>query len=378
MLLPDLKQQFRQLIQIPTVSSTQQQLDQSNQAVIELLAHWLTELKFNCHIQPVAQGKYNLIARYGEGDGGLILSGHTDTVPYDESLWATNPLELYEANDRWYGLGSCDMKGFFAMAIEAIKAVQDNPFKHPLTLIATCDEESSMNGARTLDNKYPLAQAIIIGEPTNLQPIRLHKGILMERIELLGQSGHSSDPNLGHNALEAMNEVITSLIQLRTQWQQQYQNALFTTPYATLNLGRIYGGDNPNRICGHCCLDFDLRPLPSMESDHLQTEIKQRIQAIADQHHVALNYSSLFPHIPAFEQKANSTLVQLAEKLTNKRSAAVSFATEAPFIHTLAQDTIILGAGSIDQAHQPNEYVSLSQVNAYIKLLKQFIAYYCL
>lgn len=378
-MLPDFKQQFKQLLRTNSVSSTQANLDQSNKEVIDLLASWLDELGFKLEIQAVAEGKYNLLAQYGSGTGGLVLAGHTDTVPYDETHWASNPLDLYEAENRWYGLGSCDMKGFFAIAIKALQPLLDKPFKQPLFILATCDEESSMNGARTLlASKQKFGRAAVIGEPTNLHPIRLHKGIMMDRIEMIGQSGHSSNPTLGHSALEAMNEAMTTLLKLRSKWQQHYQNPLFSVPYPTLNLGCIHGGDNPNRICGQCALEFDLRPLPTMVADDLRATIIQQLTPIIEKHQVSLNYQPLFGDIPAFEQNANSELVKLAEKLTGLTSESVAFATEAPFIQQVVGDTIILGAGSIDQAHQPNEYLSLSQIEPYTLLLRQLITHYCL
>ncbi|MGO3533128.1 M20/M25/M40 family metallo-hydrolase, partial [Pseudomonas helleri] len=112
--LPSLKEQFAALIGTPSVSCTQPHLDQSNRAVIDLLATWLGELGFSCDIQQVSPGKFNLLASFGSGPGGLVLAGHSDTVPYDEALWQTDPLKLTEVDNRWVGLGSCDMKGFFA------------------------------------------------------------------------------------------------------------------------------------------------------------------------------------------------------------------------------------------------------------------------
>lgn len=271
------------------------------------------------------------------------------------------------------------MKGFFAIAIKALQPLLDQPFKQPLFILATCDEESSMDGARALlDSKQKFGRAAVIGEPTSLRPIRLHKGIMMDRIEITGQSGHSSNPNLGHSALEAMNDTITTLLKLRSEWQQRFQNPLFTVPYPTLNLGCIHGGDNPNRICGQCALEFDLRPLPTMVAEELRATIIQQLTPIIEKHQVSLNYRPLFGDIPAFEQNPQSELVKLAEKLTGYPSESVAFATEAPFIQQVTGDTLILGAGSIDQAHQPNEYLSLSQIEPYTLLLRQLITHYCL
>src|SRR5690606_6667875 len=137
-----------------------------------------------------------------------------------------------------YGLGACDMKGFFALVIEAVRGLLDQPFRQPLIILATCDEESSMSGARALaEAGRPLGRAAVIGEPTGLKPIRLHKGVMMERLDITGRSGHSSDPSLGNSALEAMHAAIGELLALRSEWQREYHNALFQVSVPTLNLG---------------------------------------------------------------------------------------------------------------------------------------------
>ena len=146
--LPSLKEQFAALISAPSVSCTQAHLDQTNRPVIDLLALWLGDLGFAIDIQQVSPGKFNLLASYGSGPGGLVLAGHSDTVPYDEALWQTDPLELTEVDGRWVGLGSCDTKGFFALAIEAVLPLLDQPFKQPLLILATCDEERDRKSTR--------------------------------------------------------------------------------------------------------------------------------------------------------------------------------------------------------------------------------------
>ncbi|MDX1269039.1 MAG: M20/M25/M40 family metallo-hydrolase, partial [Oceanisphaera sp.] len=184
--LPSFKEQFAALIAAPSVSCTQAHWDQSNRPVIELLSSWLGDLGFACDVQQVSPGKFNLLASYGSGPGGLVLAGHSDTVPFDAALWQTDPLKLTERDGRWIGLGSCDMKGFFALIIEAVQPLLTQSFQQPLLILATCDEESSMSGARALaDAGRPLGRAAVIGEPTGLKPIRLHKGVMMERIDIL-------------------------------------------------------------------------------------------------------------------------------------------------------------------------------------------------
>jgi acetylornithine deacetylase len=377
--LPSMKDQFAALIAAPSVSCTQPSLDQSNRAVIDLLASWLGDLGFACDIQQVSLGKFNLVATYGSGPGGLVLSGHSDTVPYDDALWKTDPLKLTEVDGRWVGLGSCDMKGFFALAIEALQPLLDKPFKQPLIILATCDEESSMSGAKALAAAGGvLGRAAVIGEPTGLKPIRLHKGVMMERIEILGRSGHSSDPSLGHSALEAMYDAIGALKGLRQQWQEKYRNPQFSVPAPTLNFGCIHGGDNPNRICGQCSLEFDLRPLPGMDPEMLRAAIRQKLQPLAELHQVKIDYAPLFSEVAPFEQSADAELVRVAERLTGHTAEAVAFGTEAPYLQRLGCETIVLGPGDIACAHQPGEYLEMSRLQPTVRLLRQLIEHYCL
>jgi acetylornithine deacetylase len=374
-----MKDQFAALIAAPSVSCTQPSLDQSNRAVIDLLAGWLGDLGFACDIQQVSPGKFNLLATYGTGPGGLVLSGHSDTVPYDDALWKTDPLKLTEVDSRWVGLGSCDMKGFFALAIEALQPLLDKPFKQPLIILATCDEESSMSGAKALAAAGgTLGRAAVIGEPTGLKPIRLHKGVMMERIEILGRSGHSSDPSLGHSALEAMYDAIGALKNLRQQWQEKYRNPQFSVPAPTMNFGCIHGGDNPNRICGQCSLEFDLRPLPGMDPEMLRSAIRQKLQPLAELHQVKIDYAPLFSEVAPFEQNADAELVRVAERLTGHTAEAVAFGTEAPYLQRLGCETIVLGPGDIACAHQPGEYLEMSRLQPTVRLLRQLIEHYCL
>ncbi|MBA1193035.1 acetylornithine deacetylase [Pseudomonas entomophila] len=377
--LPTLKDQFAALIAAPSVSCTQTSLDQSNAPVIELLAGWLGDLGFACEIQTVSPGKFNLLASRGTGPGGLVLAGHSDTVPFDEQLWQSDPLKLEEIDGRWVGLGSCDMKGFFALVIEAVRPLLEHDFKQPLLILATCDEESSMSGARALaEAGQPLGRAAVIGEPTGLRPVRLHKGIMMDRIDILGRSGHSSDPSLGRSAMEAMHAVMGEMMDLRRQWQKTYRNPQFTVPTPTLNFGCIHGGDNPNRICGQCALEFDLRPLPGMDPEPLRAAIRAKLAPLAERHDVRIDYAPLFPEVPPFEQPADSELVLLAERLTGHRAEAVAFGTEAPYLQALGCETLVLGPGDIACAHQPGEYLEVSRIEPTVRLLRELIQHYCL
>lgn len=374
-------QRLAELVGTPSVSSTDTYWDQGNREVIDRLAGWLERMGFAIEILPVtADGsKANLIATLGSGPGGLVLAGHTDTVPFDEGRWRSDPLTLTERDGRLYGLGSTDMKGFFPLALAAAEAFLEQPLQQPLIVLATADEESSMNGARALAAAgRPRARAAIIGEPTGLAPVHMHKGIMMQAVRVTGRSGHSSNPDLGNNALEGMHAVLGALMGYREQLKQRYSNPQFAVAYPTLNLGCMHGGDNPNRICGSAELHFDLRMTPDGDNAAACEDIARLLEGIGGERELDIELRQLVQPVPPFHQDAHSELVRTAEQLTGHTAQPVGFATEAPFLQQLGMQTIVLGPGSIDSAHQPDEYLAMDQLQPCVDLLRQFIAHYCL
>ncbi|HET7569501.1 MAG TPA: acetylornithine deacetylase [Gammaproteobacteria bacterium] len=379
--IPPLIEMIRALIATPSVSSVSPEFDMSNRPVADLLANWCEDAGFRVELQKLdaAPGKVNLIASLGRGDGGLALAGHTDTVPYDKALWSSDPFKLRAADDRLYGLGSADMKSFFAFALEAATQFDAAAFRRPLVLVATADEESDMFGGRALAGSgLPGVSRVVIGEPTRMRPVRMHKGILMESIRVLGQSGHSSDPALGANAVEGMHAIIAALLDYRTAMQQAHRDEHFAVPLPTLNFGAIRGGDNPNRICGECELHIDLRTLPGMTTDAVREAFQQRCRDALAGTPFRLEFRRLFEGIDAMETPAESALVAAAERLTGAESEAVSFGTEAPFFRELGLDTIVLGPGDIAQAHQPDEYLGLDMIEPARNTFKRLIEEFCL
>ncbi len=372
---------FAQLIATPSVSSVSPEFDMGNREIIDLLANWLSDLGFATEVIPVADSpfKANLIATLGEGEDGLVLAGHTDTVPYDEGLWRHDPFVLVEEDNRLYGLGSSDMKGFIAIAIEAAKAFLDKRLKHPLILLATADEESSMCGAKRLaEIERPKARYAVIGEPTALVPIRMHKGVVMEALKLTGRAGHSSNPALGVNALDGMHKAIGTMMAWREGLADQHRNPGFEVPYPTLNLGYINGGDNPNRICGHCELHFDMRLMPGMDMQTLRPQLESRLREALSGSELHMEMQNLDVDVPAFETPAEADLVQTLEALTGHTARSVGFASEAPFLQQMGIETVILGPGDIEQAHQPDEFLLTERIEPTLKLLSALIQRYCL
>jgi acetylornithine deacetylase len=379
--IPALLDMISDLIAAPSVSSTNPALDQGNMAVIELLANWLDDTGFDIEIMrlPGEPAKANLIATLGSGSGGLVLAGHTDTVPYDQGKWRYDPFRLTNTDGKLYGLGTSDMKSFMALALEATRELQAHDLQEPLILLATADEETSMSGARALvEHNRPQARHALIGEPTGLRPVRMHKGIMMEAIRLTGQSGHSSDPTLGNSALEAMHSVLGTLINWRRELQERHHSPFFAVPVPTLNLGHIHGGDNPNRICASCDLHIDLRPLPGMDLQELRDEMRNRVLNVLQDTGIEADFESLFEGIPAMETPATARIVQLAGELTGHTPEAVAFGTEAPYLSSLGMETVILGPGDIAQAHQPDEFIRVDRLDPTVDLLKSLINTVCI
>lgn len=380
MSLPNFQQALTELIACPSISATSTTWDQSNQAVIELLANWFADLGFSINIQqvPDSRGKYNLLAKLGEGEGGLLLSGHSDTVPFDEKGWDSDPFTITDKADKFYGLGTCDMKGFFAFILQACKNLPIQNMRKPLYILATADEETTMAGARFfIEQQLAKPDVAIIGEPTNLQPVIMHKGHMSHRISVKGKSGHSSMPQKGVNAIEVMYFVIEKLMTLKNDLADKYVNEAFTVTEPTLNFGAIKGGDSANRICGDCYLDIDLRALPGIKDDELVHWLSEALKSVAENYPGRVTMEELHASSPAFAEDKDSELVKLAEKFSGHCCQAVNYATEAPFIQQLGCQTIVLGPGSIDQAHQVNEYLAFDQIIPTEKILLEFIQKYC-
>ena len=381
MRIPRPLEMLETLVAAPSVSCTDAERDQGNLGVVNHLANWLEDLGFDIEVLPLPNkpGKGNLVARRGASDseGGIVLAGHTDTVPCDESLWRSDPFTLSEREGRFYGLGSCDMKGFFPLALAAAERHAEARLQRPLTIVATADEESSMDGARYLAERgIPKAAATVIGEPTSMMPVRAHKGVAMLSIAVQGSSGHSSNPALGDNALEGMHRVMGALLEFRAQLGQRHVNPAFEVAVPTLNLGCMRAGDNPNRICGHAELQIDLRLLPGMDTAAVVDDLRACVEAAG--HETPVTARTKFTPVQPFETPADGALVGALEALSGQRAGTVAFGTEAPFFQALGMETVVFGPGAIDQAHQPNEFLDAAQLQPMEDALAALIAQYCL
>ncbi|EOE2082868.1 acetylornithine deacetylase [Vibrio cholerae] len=375
--LPSFLEVYEGLISTSSISSTDARWNEGNEQVIAKLADWLSALGFSIQIEQVAPNKQNLMAKLGSGEGGLLLAGHSDTVPFDEGRWNYNPHALTQANNRFYGLGTADMKGFFAFIYEAVKNVDWSKQTKPLYVLATCDEETTMLGARHFTENAPFKpDYCIIGEPTSLVPIRAHKGHVANAIRVTGKSGHSSNPALGVNAIEIMHEVLFALMQLRDRLIKEYHHPGFEIPTPTLNLGHIHGGDSPNRICGCCELHYDVRPLPGISLDGLDNLMRDALREVQQKWPGRIELVPLHDPIPGYECAHDHPFIHGISEICQQEAQTVNYCTEAPFLQQICP-TLVLGPGSIDQAHQPDEFLAFEFIDPTVRVLSRAMQKYC-
>jgi acetylornithine deacetylase len=271
------------------------------------------------------------------------------------------------------------MKCFFPLVIEALRGLELRALKRPLIILATADEESTMAGVRTLVGRAKsLGRYALIGEPTGLKPVHMHKGVLMASIHLQGRAGHASDPRLGNNAIDGMYRVMGAFLDWREELRERHRNPLFEVMEPTLNLGSIHGGDSPNRICAHCELQIDLRLLPGMPLEEIQGTLKGRVEHAIAGTGLTLEMQPLFKGVPAFATRKDSWIVRMTEQITGAQAGTVAFATEGPFLNALGMETVVLGPGDIKVAHQSDEFIAVERLKPMVELLRKLIVDLCM
>lgn len=378
-------EQLRQLVRINTSSSPDPDIDKSNKELVYLLAQWLEDMKFEINIIPDEKdvNKLNLVATIGKGTEGpgIIFSGHTDTVDAKEPLWQTNPFELVEKNNRFYGLGVCDMKSFFPVFFESVREILKNKgsLKGRITLVATSNEEISMSGIRSVNNKFSFKQKFaIVGEPTRLYPVCQHKGIMMIEITLFGKSGHSSNPGQGKSAIEGMHEIMAKIISWRDEIQHRFPDDKFSVPFPTVNFGKITGGDIANRICDECSLSLDVRLMPGMKNQDAYMTLNSIVEKVSKKRGLEFQIDPIFNGVEPLNTDDEDDFVVFLEKVTGKRNLAVNYGTEGPFFQEAGISTVILGPGDIKNAHRENESISKQSLKRGLEIYKKIIEKTCL
>ncbi|MBB4122887.1 acetylornithine deacetylase [Martelella radicis] len=364
------------LIAFPSVSST------SNLPVIAYIADRLADVGARVEIFTDETGtKANLFASLGpDVAGGLMLSGHTDVVPVDEHMWMSDPFELAERDGRFYGRGTCDMKGFIACCLarrEQLAAVAE---KRPIHFAFTHDEEVGCIGAKNLvehlkdrDIRPGLA---IVGEPTLMRVIEGHKGCCEYTVTFTGRSGHSSAPDAGVNAVEYAARYISRLLELRDGLIARAPvGSRYEPPYATLNVGGLEGGMSHNVIAPRAVLKWETRPVVAEDLGYVKQEIAEycRTKLLPEMRRhtpeAGIETEVIGEAAALFPKDANSAR-DLAFALTGEnRADVVPFGTEAGFFQEIGMDVVVCGPGSIDQAHKPDEFISAEQLSQCLAML---------
>ena len=359
----------------------------SNRPIADFICDYLDLPGVTVDRQPSPDNdKLNLIVRVGPSDvpdgAGLILSGHMDTVPADEPEWTTDPYTMTESDGHYFGRGVCDMKGFLALAMNAAASARSEELQCPLVLIFTYDEEVGILGSRHLAHSYEgrncLPTAAIIGEPTSLKVVRMHKGFLGFKVAIFGKSAHSGYPHLGENAIEPAGSLIHALGQFRCELESESPpNAEHfpEVPFAALNIGTISGGAAPNIIPDRCEVACSLRTLPG--TDNLP--MIERVRATVDQTLGDSRFEFVVTNEtpPLLLDTTARIYGMLAEQVGQTATHSASYATDAGWLQALGMQCAVFGAGSIEAAHRPNEYLPVAEFAECESIVQRAIEKFC-
>jgi acetylornithine deacetylase len=356
----------------------------SNIALIDFVDDYLKSYDIPTRRTANTEGtKANLFATIGpEIAGGVVLSGHTDVVPVTGQNWTNDPFTVIEKDGRLYGRGTSDMKSFSAAALALVPDFVSRPLKKPIHLALSYDEEVGCVGVRDLvadiAANLPRPAMVIIGEPTSMRIVNGHKGISVYETSVTGQAAHSSQPHRGGNAIMAAAMLVDFIRQMA---EEKRANAVpdsgYVPPYTTFNVGVINGGTAQNIIAQNCSFQWEHRTLPGDDPaailagyQKFATEsVLPKLREFAPDAEISNKLLGSVPALTPEEDGDAENLVRLLSGLNS--SEVVSFATEGGLFQEIGISTVICGPGSIDQAHQPDEFIELSQVAKCESFLKK-------
>lgn len=369
----------------------------SNLPLARFLAGYLDRPGVAVRELPSPDGdKANLLVRLGpeldpatppEDRPGLTLSGHMDVVPADDvDRWSSDPFELTDRGDRWVARGSADMKGFVALATNLAAELDPDRLVHPLVLVLTYDEEVGCLGAEHLARSWragegspePLPQAAVIGEPTELRVVRLHKGHLKLSLTYPGVSAHSAYPHLGVNAIEAAAEGVRALVELRREMESEpvpSSGHFPDAPYPALNVATVRGGFAINVVPDRCVVEVGIRLLPGMDTEAMIERVVRATGAGAGDDHPVLEVHSASP--PLATPADAPVVTALLEATGQGEAEAVSYATDGGWLAELGLDCAIWGPGSISVAHKPDEWLPKEDLARARELLSGLVQRFC-
>lgn len=368
---------LERLIGFPTVSSD------SNLELINYAAGLLADCGARVSISQDATGrKANLFATLGpEMSGGIVLSGHTDVVPVEESEWTGDPFVMRRADGRLYGRGSCDMKGFIAATLAKAPVYAALNLKRPVHFAFTYDEEVGCFGARHLIEDLrasDLRPAVaIIGEPTEMRVIEGHKGCYEYTTSFHGTDGHGSEPDKGVNAIHVAARFINRMMELAEDMKQAVgeDSSRFSPPWTTLQTGRIEGGSARNVIARTCSVEWEMRPVRSEDAGKVKAALESYcrdvllpdMQAV---HPDAEIVTEVIGEVAGLAVTSDNEARDIVTALTGANLCdVVAFGTEAGLFQSLGMSVVVCGPGSIAQAHQPDEFVTVDQLEKCLAML---------
>ncbi len=358
----------------------------SNLALIEWVEAYLANLGVASRRAPNADGtKSNLMASIGPAvEGGVVLSGHTDVVPVDGQPWTSDPWTLTERDGRLYGRGTCDMKGFLALALAAAPDLVAADLKRPVHLAFSYDEEVGCLGApdmiAIIARDFPRPAAVVVGEPTDMVAVQAHKGIASYWVTVTGREAHSSLTHLGVSANMVAVKLMNHLVELSERLERQADPASpFLPKGATLTIGQVNGGTAVNILARQCLFVFDLRTPPGLDPEGILADffalaaaLDAEVKAKAPEGGVKVEVRSL---TPSFAPEPNGVAEAFARRMAGDNGPArvAPYAAEAGQFQGAGFSTVICGPGSIDQAHQPDEYVEIAQMERGAQFMRRLI-----
>ncbi len=372
-------EELRSLVAFPTVS---------NRPLLELAARLATRaedagFRVERFEPPGATGRCSVIASIGPkaGDGsGLVLSGHMDVVPTEGQPWTSDPFVLTERDGRLYGRGSADMKGFLAAVSLAIGRIPASAYRRELVLVWTHDEEIGCLGSAALAAAWagrPMPRACWIGEPTGLRVLRMHPGHVAATIEVTGKAAHSSRPDLGRNAIVAAAEVVRHAAGLAQDLEERPATDLpeLDRPVVVMNVGEIAGGVAVNVVPDRCTVRLGWRPLPGRDPLEPWHELQHRIGAEIGGCPV---HGRVDRQTPAMLTRRGTELEPLLVAHARDRSlGAATFATDGGNLAKLGMEPLVFGPGSIEVAHQADEFVPAAELLAAVDMVEDVIRRRC-
>jgi acetylornithine deacetylase len=330
---------------------------------------------------PTADGqKASLFATIGPtGVGGIALSGHTDVVPVTGQSWDSDPFTLVERDGRLYGRGTCDMKGFLACVLAMVPEFKARSLATPIHIAFSYDEEVGCTGVRPmvaeLGRTLPLPRMVFVGEPTTMAVVDAHKGPMRWAVEVTGKASHSALPHLGVNAVTYAGVLLAELARIEEELKEIAPNPRFDPPYTTLQVTQISGGNASNIVPAACAFGWEIRRLPGFDGLNLD----QRVRRFAEEHCTAPMRRGapetgvridLTNEVPAFQADAASGAVPLALKLAGQNATfAVCYATEASLFQGGGAPSVVCGPGDIAQAHTPNEFIEVAELERCLAFL---------